>query len=284
MSDTILSLFGGLEPCDAPIDLGAIPLYPSRLQRKPIWEVRDGDRWIRNVVEPALIPIMPETGDDPSMAVIVAPGGAFRALSVDNEGLAVGKWLAKQGIAAFVLIYRLIQTPRSTKAFYRSLSSLEEQIDAGAVDSGLVSAPPEALADSVAAVASVRDQVVGTEQKRAKVGIIGFSAGGILGISHGASDESSRPDFVGALYPSLDVIPVMPGPPPLFIAACCDDPLFGRQGFGIVEAWNEAGGDVSLHSYSQGGHGFGMKRQGLPCDEWPDRFVEWLRAIERQPE
>jgi len=247
-----------------------------------VWEARHGDRWLRNVTDSVLIPVLPDDCENVTTAVIVAPGGAFRALSVDNEGLAVARWLAQRGIAAFVLIYRLVRTPRTTRSFYRSLTWLDEQVRAGTSDPGLVNPPAEALLDAAAAVALIRARLSGTERRHAQVGLIGFSAGGMLAIGRGAAAGVNRPDFVAALYPSLDVVPVMPSPPPLFIATCCDDPLFGRQGFGIAEAWNEAGGDVTLLSYAQGGHGFGMKRQGLPCDEWPERFLDWMQSLPRR--
>jgi hypothetical protein len=43
--------------------------------------------------------------------------------------------------------------------------------------------------------------------------------------------------------------------------------------------WREAGHPVELHIYAQGGHGFGMRKQGLPSDNWIDRLAEWLKAF-----
>lgn len=69
-----------------------------------------GGTTIRNVVEPTLSVFLPTSSSANRTAVIVCPGGAFQALSWENEGTAVADWLNKQGIAAFVLKYRLADT------------------------------------------------------------------------------------------------------------------------------------------------------------------------------
>lgn len=46
----------------------------------------------------------------------------------------------------------------------------------------------------------------------------------------------------------------------------------------LYRAWRAAGQPVELHIYAQGGHGFGMRKQGLPADHWIDRFGEWLQV------
>jgi hypothetical protein len=46
----------------------------------------------------------------------------------------------------------------------------------------------------------------------------------------------------------------------------------------MYSAWQAAGRPAEIHIYAQGGHGFGMARQGLPSDGWIERFGEWLVA------
>jgi dienelactone hydrolase len=274
MNEIIAALFGGLQRIEPPQGVSLLPIGGTKRPLEPIWERRYGDRWIRNLFEPCLIPVLPEPELASGTAVMVLPGGAFRALAVDNEGIAVATWLAKKGIAAYVMLYRLLPTPEDTRELYVQLSHLVEQAGPrfAEVDLG---PPMTAIDDCIAGLKLVRNRA--SEAGAQHIGVLGFSAGGILSLALGASDEHERPDFVGALYPNLDVIPVMPEPPPLFIATCCDDPLFGGRGFGIVEAWNEAGGDVVLNAFAQGGHGFGLTHQNLPSDAWPTLFLEWLR-------
>lgn len=277
MSHPILAFFEGMKPCRPAEDLRGLSLRPDRSSADPIWEIRDGERWLRNVAVPYLMPLLPPPGTAIRHAVVVAPGGAFRALSVDNEGLAIARWLAERGVAAFVLMYRLLATPPDYRAFLEELARMDQHKQGQPIGHSEDHIPPEAIDDGRAAIALIRECRQGWNLDGAKIGVLGFSAGGILAIALAASDESDRPDFAAAIYPSLDVVPVMPEPPPLFLVACGDDPLFGGQDFGIVEAWNEAGGNVALHAYARGGHGFGMRQQGLPCDDWPERFLQWLR-------
>jgi acetyl esterase/lipase len=274
MNEIIAALFGGLQRIEPPQGLSLLPIDGTHRALEPIWERRYGDRWIRNLFAPCLIPVLPEPERANGTAVMVLPGGAFRALAVDNEGIAVATWLAEHGIAAYVLLYRLVPTPEDTRELYAQLSRLVEQAGPRLAEVDL-GPPTAAIDDCIAGLKLVRGKA--RELKAQRVGVLGFSAGAILSLALGASDEHERPDFVGAIYPNLDVIPVMPEPPPLFIATCCDDPLFGGRGFGIVEAWNEAGGDVALNAFARGGHGFGLTRQDLPSDAWPALFLSWLR-------
>lgn len=47
----------------------------------------------------------------------------------------------------------------------------------------------------------------------------------------------------------------------------------------LSKAWKAADKPVELHMYKKGGHGFGMKKQNLPIDEWPEQYVEWLTKL-----
>jgi hypothetical protein len=44
----------------------------------------------------------------------------------------------------------------------------------------------------------------------------------------------------------------------------------------LYEAWQLAKKSIEFHVYSKGGHGFGMRKQGLPADKWIEQFGEWL--------
>src|SRR5690606_12755938 len=81
------------------------------------WFRQWGDPMVRNVTDATLTPFLPEAGKANGAAVIVAPGGGFRWLSMGNEGWEVAQALADRGIAAFVLKYRLQPTPESLDGF-----------------------------------------------------------------------------------------------------------------------------------------------------------------------
>ena len=74
----------------------------------------DNNSWqtkvVYNVSRPTLTVFMPEAGKSNGTAVIIAPGGAFHALSINSEGFDVAKWLVQKGITCFVLKYRLVHS------------------------------------------------------------------------------------------------------------------------------------------------------------------------------
>jgi acetyl esterase/lipase len=65
--------------------------------------------------------------------------------------------------------------------------------------------------------------------------------------------------------------------PPAFIVAASDDQLgLAKDSIALYGKWLQAGQSAELHMYARGGHGFGMRKQGLPADTWIERFGEWL--------
>jgi acetyl esterase/lipase len=70
--------------------------------------------------------------------------------------------------------------------------------------------------------------------------------------------------------------PVPADAPPLFLALAADDRLFATGDFGLVATWQKAGKPVELHLFEKGGHGVGMKKQGLSSDAWTEQFWTWM--------
>ena len=101
------------------IALGTGPLPGASTPES--WHSQYGSMFARNVTEATLTPFLPAEGKASGAAVIVAPGGGFRALSMENEGWDVARSLAERGVAAFVLKYRLDQTPADLEAVLLSL-------------------------------------------------------------------------------------------------------------------------------------------------------------------
>lgn len=88
------------------------------------WHSQYGSLFARNVSTATLTPFLPDPAKATGAAVIVAPGGGFRSLSMSNEGWDVAKALAARGIAAFVLKYRLNPTPAGLPDFARDRKSV----------------------------------------------------------------------------------------------------------------------------------------------------------------
>src|SRR3546814_15834313 len=91
------------------IELGTGPLPGATA--KESWHSQYGSKFARNVTVATLTPFLPDPAKATGAAVVVAPGGGFRTLSMENEGWDVARALADRGVAAFVLKYRPHPTP-----------------------------------------------------------------------------------------------------------------------------------------------------------------------------
>jgi acetyl esterase/lipase len=276
------ALRNSTQPLPAPIPVPEIPsairLYPGvapgseGANQVEQWEQSPNGRRARNVTIPVLIPVLPAAGKANGTAVIVLPGGAFRRLAMDNEGFGVANWLAQQGVSAFILKYRLVETPASEADFAREMAK-------GIASGQQISTFPFAVDDGRRAVQMVRENAGRWGLRTDRIGMIGFSAGAMttLEVILGP-DAASRPDFAAMIYGPMSARPVPKDAPPLFLALAADDPLFSNGDFGLVSAWKKAGKPVELHFFEQGGHGFGMSRKGLSSDLWPEQFLAWMRV------
>jgi acetyl esterase/lipase len=113
----------------------------------------------------------------------------------------------------------------------------------------------------------------------AKIGMIGFSAGGMVTLGPVMQhDQESRPDFAAPVYTPWSNSPVPADAPPLFILVAGDDQLAAPGSIAMYTAWKNAKKEAELHVYAKGGHGFGMQKKGLPVDSWIERFWEWMKA------
>jgi acetyl esterase/lipase len=255
----------------------AIRLYPGvapgseGASQVELWEQQGNERRARNVTVPVLIPVLPPAGKANGTAVIILPGGAFRRLAMDKEGLAVANLLAQQGVSAYVLKYRLVETPASRADMVLDMRK--------AMASGkAIGTFPLAIDDGHRAMQIVRENAGRWGLRPDRIGMIGFSAGAMttLEVVLGP-DPASRPDFAGIIYGPMGERPVPGDAPPLFVALAADDPLFAHGDFGLVSAWQKSGRPVELHFFGKGGHGFGMARQGFTSDLWSEQFLAWMR-------
>ncbi|HVU07700.1 MAG TPA: alpha/beta hydrolase [Verrucomicrobiae bacterium] len=241
--------------------------------RTNLWNTRI----VFNVVNPTLTVFQPAPDKANGTAVIICPGGAFFALSIDSEGFDVARWLAAKGVTCFVLKYRLVECktddPTTELAKYGPLSSL---------DTVVAPVVKLALADANTAIAYVRQHAAEYNVNPNRIGIIGFSAGGTVAVSAAMNyTPESRPDFAAPIYPAYSWAikgnGVPSDAPPIFVLAASDDPLgLAPQSVTIYQEWIKAGKSAELHLYSKGGHGFGMRTQNLPSDHWIELFANWL--------
>jgi acetyl esterase/lipase len=259
----------------------------------PLWDGQapepDG---IRAGHVPQLYP-MPCAGGAPSSAIVVAPGGGYARKAFNHEGRQVGDWLNRNGIAAFILDYRV--------APHRH---------------------PAPLADARRAVQLVRARAEVWNTDPGRVGILGFSAGGHLA-AHAATcliegdagspdpveRESSRPDAAVLCYGALSFLPphrhegcvrtllgenasmadarnaspeshVSEKTPPCFLwSSALDRSVLPENSIRFAQALAEAGVRYELHLFADGRHGIGLGQEFPACAQWPDLCIAWLRGL-----
>lgn len=250
-------------------------------------------------------PYLPE--GEPVASVVVCPGGSYHWLDLDAEGEKVGKWLAENGIAAYVLHYRVAGVP-SFITHYRLLLRGRRH--------------PDMLCDVQRAIQLVRESYDGP------VGVMGFSAGGHLVLSAGEfsgtafnedrygirSDVPLRPDFIAAVYPVVTLSDeryvhrrsrkgllgetsnavmrdslslerhVPPEMPPVFLVNCEDDPIVDWHNSVLMDsALTSVGIPHRYVRYRSGGHGFGADSAKMSAEtaRWQESFMEWFQELMR---
>jgi acetyl esterase/lipase len=262
----------------APSETHAVRLFDRPVKGRPEqWEKMGDSRIVRNVRSASLTPFLPARERATGAAVIIVPGGAFLMLSMDSEGYDVARWLSERGVAAFVLKYRLKESPRDPRAYVKVLGEVLSRPPQPS-STGLPQTPSEAVEDAQKAIEVVRSNADSWHIDPRRVGMLGFSAGAMTTLSVALGHYGSvRPDFIALIYGPMNSVDVPSGAPPMFAALAADDPLFGRNGLGLVASWQKAGRPVEAHLYERGGHGFGMRQQGLTSDLWIDQFYRWVQ-------
>jgi acetyl esterase/lipase len=231
-----------------------------------------GDHVISNIHNPSITPYLPAKEKNTGAAIIIAPGGGHRELWIDHEGYNPARWFQERGFAAFVLKYRLSKE-----------------------DSSSYSIDGNELADMQRAIRLVKSKAKDWGIDTARVGVMGFSAGGeIAALSamrfddgdHSAPDmidrQSSRPSFQALIYPgNSSRYTVSKQSPPLVIVCGYNDRADISKGMAeLYLKYKEMGVPAELHIYSNAGHGFGMRATNKGAvAAWPLRVAEWLADI-----
>ncbi|KAF1015949.1 MAG: Acetylxylan esterase [Stenotrophomonas maltophilia] len=251
-----------------------------------------GERWamLQDVAIPTLT-IFPPTVAATGTAVMVVPGGGYNVLAMDPEGSEICGWLNAQGITCALLKYRV---PGAGSNWNRDCNCRD------------IPAVPMALQDAQRAMGLLRAQAARWKIDPARVGVIGFSAGGhvVAGLSthpqrsyavRDAADAlPNRPDFALVMYPghlwvqaddSLEKdIVVDAAVPPTFIAQATDDATDDvRESLTYYRALLDAGVPVKMHLFARGGHAFGLRQKQAPVAQWTQLAERWMEDIGMLP-
>jgi acetyl esterase/lipase len=287
LSSIAIAQDGTIYPLNAPAEPNAILLGTGGVKDQPAsetWFRQWGDPMARNITTATLTPFLPKPVQANGTAVIVAPGGGFRWLSMGNEGWEVAQALADKGIAAFVLKYRLHPTPPSLDSFkvYMSRPFPRPAANSDGSKSASPPSPPNTdltnqLADAEAAYAMIVKRAKEWGVDTSRIGMIGFSAGAGLTMHSTLNSKTMKLAFIGPIYGGMGPVAVPKNAPPMFSAIATDDFLFGGQ-FGVIESWYKAGIPVEFHLYQNGGHGFGLGNPDRTSNRWFDAFMYWLEV------
>lgn len=271
-----------------------VPLYEREVPN----EISATSQAVHKDRIPTLTVFLPPKGKANQTAVVVFPGGGYSHLAIDHEGYAVAKKLNEQGIAAFVVKYRLPSAKFSEKP---EISPLQ---------------------DAQQAIRMVRTRAKEWNLNPEKVGIIGFSAGGHLASTAGThfrntvisnpEKTSLRPDFMILIYPVINGGPevahqgsfdnllgknasaektkaysndqqVTDQTPPSFLVHASDDKAVKPENSILFyQALVRHNVPVEMHIYEKGGHGFGLNNKTTQ-DSWFDRCMNWMKSSNLVP-
>lgn len=261
-----------------------LDLWPGRPPGDPAEGVEEkfesGERGIKKVSsvgKPTLAVYRPSKEKDTGASIVVCPGGGYRMLAFEHEGTDVASWLASIGVTAVLLKYRVPQRPGDS----------DNQ------------AP---LQDAQCAISIVRSRAAEWRLDPARIGILGFSAGGHLAANastnadrrayesiDSADQASCRPDFAVLIYPGgvLDrqdkeklsaQMRITKDTPPSFLVVSSDDKGSAPGTLKLFQALREAGVPAELHVYATGGHGYGMRKSDQPWGSWTARCEDWMKS------
>ncbi|HBX67616.1 MAG TPA: esterase [Balneolaceae bacterium] len=287
ISTSALAQDGTIYPLETPDEPNAILLKTGGVENQPApesWFRQWGDPMARNNSTATLTPFLPDPDKANGTAVIVAPGGGFMWLSMGNEGWEVAEALAEQGIAAFVLKYRLRPTVESLDEFASWMNGprpapSEASEETENTEEELPSRPQwdlsNQLEDAEAAYAMIVDRADEWGVDTDRIGMIGFSAGAGLTMHSTLNSKSMKLAFIGPIYGGMGPVEVPKNAPPMFNVIATDDFLYNGQN-GVIESWYNAGVPVEFHLYQNGGHGFGLGNPDRTSNRWFDAFIYWL--------
>ncbi len=238
-----------------------------------------GSTHVSSIHNPSLLVYLPPKDKATGAAMIIAPGGGHRYLSIDTEGTNVAEWLNSIGIAAFVLKYRLAHEEGST---YK------------------VEVHP--YADAQRAIRMIRARAEEWNVNKSKIGFMGFSAGGEIAVlastrydvgNPAAADpierQSSKPDYQILIYPGIraETVNVTKDTPPAFMLAADNDKGPSTAIPQLYLALKKAGVPAELHVYASGGHGFGLRphetRPNVIYATWVLRLQDWMADVGMSP-
>ena len=267
-----------------------IPLWPNGTPGAPAEpgaEVVKGeapDRQVSEIHVPTMTVYRLQDEGAARSAILICPGGGYRTLSIDKEGHDIARWCTRAGVVGIVVKSRL---PRPEGHVYGHAAPLE---------------------DLTQAMRLVQENAKDWSIDPARVGVMGFSAGGHLAATASVHLKGGlRPAFSVLIYPVISMRPglvhqgsfqqllgqdaaeyllarysceerVEASSPPAFLVHTSDDPVKVGNSLAYYVALQSKGVPSELHIFDRGGHGYGMRHKDLPLGHWPEALLRWLQV------
>lgn len=254
------------EPLVIPLWTNGAPGFEDRRNEPEV----DKNGQVQNIHNPSLTVFLPPAEKANGSAVLICPGGGFRTVVFNSEGVAPARYFTNLGVAAFVLKYRL---PRETNSPY-SLQIHPRQ-------------------DGQRAMRLIRSRAGEWNLDANRIGVIGFSAGGEVesflvysptegdpGTANPVDRQDSSANFQIVVYPGPLGIPdkVPANAPPAFFVIANDDTSHMGAVLSLLDKYHQAGRSMEAHIYAHGGHGFGLGARSklASIKDWTQRLTDWL--------
>ena len=245
---------------------------PSSLSKK--------NRVFSQVSEPTYTLYKAKKEEANGVAVVICPGGGFKDVWFDREGVDFAMWLAKRGVTSLVLKYRTFNADADNFTLER------DEYNA------------EVYADAKQAIYILRSRAEKLNIDKNKIGIAGYSAGGALalyaalGIFEGLLPdytnfkESTQANFACPIYPGINnaiyqAVKHKKQIPPMFLVNGAQDNVTpANKCIQLYSALLERKVPAELHIYAKGGHGFDSGiGTGYGAASWQNSFINWLKDM-----
>lgn len=256
----------------------------ERVNRSPDGQIQT----ISGVVTPTITVFLPDSGKATGTAVILCAGGGLMSHSWGSDVLNMARWLNERGIAAIGLKYRtragMGMRPGGGMALsadvweFGKLTASNANPDTS--ESGIKNVD-NAIADALRAMEIVRQHAAEWHIDPDRIGYLGFSAGGGVGLGATVrADDAHRPAFMATIYgPSLIDVTVPENAPKLFIATRGNHHNVAAGLMSLYLDWKKAGANAEMHLYDDGTGPFGPDDPGTgTCGTWRESFYRWLKS------
>ncbi len=271
--DQVFDLWPGTPPGETG-DIGPEIMLVER--RRPFFQ-------ITNVSEPTVSVFLPDPAKATGAAVMVLPGGGLVRLAIEHEGYEISKWLRDNGVAAFLVKYRVPPRGDDRRHFFKT-----------------------GVQDAQRAISLVRSRAAEFKIDPNGIGAIGFSAGGEIGTwlslfgpderqyepVDAADQQPTRPAFMLNIYPGglafgyggqepavrQDILDHLNDQtPPMFFAHTFPDA--SMNSILMMAELRKRDIPAEIHVFQDGAHGFGVRKTGAPLGVWPELAMNWMRSL-----